>query len=80
MEVRRITAGGQVSIPAPARNRWRVARVLFEDRGDHLIVRPVADDPVAAARGVLKGRLPPTETLRAEARRDEAAAKRTPRR
>lgn len=74
MELRRITAAGQVSIPAEARRRWAAQRVLFEDRGDHLIVRPVADDPVAAARGVLKGRLPATETLRAAARRDEAAA------
>jgi hypothetical protein len=45
-----------------------------EDNGDHLVVRPVPDDPVAAARGALKGRIGPSEKLRARARADERAA------
>jgi hypothetical protein len=46
--------------------------VRFDGLGDRLVVRPVPEDPIAAARGALKGLLPPTEELRAAARRDEA--------
>lgn len=34
------------------RKRWRTHCVLAEDRGDHVVLRPVPDDPVAAAVGV----------------------------
>lgn len=66
--------GGQVSIPANVRRRWGTNCVAFEDLGDRLVVRPVPDDPIAAARGVLKGRLRPTDELRTRAREDEALA------
>jgi hypothetical protein len=33
------------------RKRWRTRTVLAEDRGDHVVLRPVPDDPVAAAVG-----------------------------
>ena len=46
----------------------------LEDLGDHVIVRPIPDDPIAAARGALKGRVGPTEELRARAREDELAS------
>ena len=46
----------------------------LEDLGDHVVVRPVPDDPIATARGALKGRIGPVEELRARARRDELAA------
>jgi bifunctional DNA-binding transcriptional regulator/antitoxin component of YhaV-PrlF toxin-antitoxin module len=70
----KITAGGQVSLPAAIRRRWGTNAVALEDRGDHVVVRPLPDDPIAAARGALKGRLLPTEQLRAIAREDEAIA------
>jgi hypothetical protein len=38
-----------------------------------MIVRPLPDDPIAAARGALKARIP-TEQLRAIARDEEAIA------
>jgi hypothetical protein len=40
-----------VSVPAEVRKRWRTRTVLAEDRGDHVVLRPVPDDPVAAAVG-----------------------------
>jgi bifunctional DNA-binding transcriptional regulator/antitoxin component of YhaV-PrlF toxin-antitoxin module len=47
-----ISRGGQVSVPATVRKRWRTRAVLAEDHGDHVVLRPVPDDPVAAAVGV----------------------------
>lgn len=38
-------------MPATVRKRWGTRTVLAEDRGDHLVLRPVPDDPVAAAFG-----------------------------
>jgi hypothetical protein len=40
-----ITAAGQVSLP-----------VLIRDEGDHIVLTPVADDPVEALRGILEGK------------------------
>lgn len=40
-----------MSVPAAVRKRWRARTVLAEDHGDHLVLRPVPDDPVAAAVG-----------------------------
>jgi bifunctional DNA-binding transcriptional regulator/antitoxin component of YhaV-PrlF toxin-antitoxin module len=70
----RITAGGQVSLPAAVRRRWGTKTVAIEDLGDRVVLRPLPDDPIAAARGALKGRLPSTAELRKKARKDEADA------
>lgn len=74
MKMRRITAGGQVSLPAEVRQRWQTNIVGVEDLGDRVVLRPLPEDPIAAARGALKGRLSPSERLRAKARQDEVAA------
>lgn len=69
----RISRGGQISIPAEVRKRWATSRVQIEDEGDALVVRPLPEDPVTAARGSFE--LPPgmtLEKLRAEARQEEA--------
>ena len=48
----RVSRGGQVSVPAEIRNRWKTDRLVLEDRGDYVVLRPPdADDPVAAAYG-----------------------------
>jgi bifunctional DNA-binding transcriptional regulator/antitoxin component of YhaV-PrlF toxin-antitoxin module len=73
MSVRRITKGGQVSLPAAVRNRWKTERVRVEDLGDRLVITPVPDDPIAAARGALEGRIS-SVGLRNKARKDEAVA------
>jgi len=54
MKQARISRGGQISVPAAIRRRWKTDRVLVDDRGDEFVVRPLADDPIAAARGFLK--------------------------
>lgn len=48
----------------------------LEDAGDHVILRPLPDDPIAAARGALKGKIGSTAALRTRARKDEAVAER----
>ena len=79
MKVARVTTGGQVSLPAAIRMRWGTSRVVVEDKGDHVVLRPFPDDPIAAARGALAGkgntRLTSDE-LRRLARAEEAAAER----
>jgi bifunctional DNA-binding transcriptional regulator/antitoxin component of YhaV-PrlF toxin-antitoxin module len=74
MRKHRITTGGQISLPAAIRKRWGTKTVALEDLGDRVIVRPLPDDPIGAARGALKGRLGSTAALRAKARKDEATA------
>jgi len=74
MRKTKITAGGQISLPASVRRRWGTRFVALEDLGDRVVVTPIPEDPIAAARGLWKGLLPPTEELRAQARRDEQAA------
>jgi len=75
MKTAKITAGGQVSIPAAVRRRWRTRRVVIEDEGDRLVLRPLPDDPIASARGALRGEITvPTEKLREIARQDERIA------
>lgn len=50
----KISAGGQVSVPAAVRQRWNTRVVVADDRGDHLILRPAPEDPIEAARGAFK--------------------------
>ncbi len=50
----KISAGGQVSVPAAVRQRWNTRVVVADDRGDHLILRPAVEDPIEAARGAFK--------------------------
>jgi hypothetical protein len=63
-------------LPASVRRRWQTSVVALEDLGDSVVVRPLPEDPIAAARGALKGRIGPTEALRKRARADEASAAR----
>jgi hypothetical protein len=67
--------GGQISLPAEVRRRWNTSVVALDDHGDRVIVRPLPDDPIGAARGAFAGRVGPTEKLRKRAREDEAAAR-----
>jgi bifunctional DNA-binding transcriptional regulator/antitoxin component of YhaV-PrlF toxin-antitoxin module len=75
VKVHKVTKGGQISLPAQVRQRWRTRAVGIEDLGDRVVVRPLPDDPIAAARGALKGRIRASSAeLRSKARQDEAAA------
>ena len=70
-----ISKGGQVSIPADVRHRWGTNRVLVDDRGDELVFRPLPMDPIAAARGSLRGIAssePTSDAARRQTRDEEA--------
>jgi bifunctional DNA-binding transcriptional regulator/antitoxin component of YhaV-PrlF toxin-antitoxin module len=74
MQKLRVTSAGQLSLPARIRRRWGTTSVTIEDRGDSVVIRPMPEDPIAAAAGFLEGRIPPTEEIRARAREDERVA------
>jgi hypothetical protein len=70
-----ISKGGQVSVPAAVRHRWRTRTVLAEDHGDYLVIRPAPEDPIAAVRGIFKKEMrgkPTLDEARAMAREEEA--------
>jgi len=72
----RISAGGQVSVPADVRNRWKTKVVVADDRGDHLILRPAStEDPIEAARGAFKDYPgPSSDEMRRQFREEERLA------
>ena len=74
MRTANISRGGQVSIPADVRHRWGVTRVIVEDRGSSLVLRPIPVDPIGAALGSLGGGGLTTDQLRAELRAEELDA------
>lgn len=80
MKQARISRGGQISVPADIRRRWNTDRVLVDDRGDEFVVRPLAADPIAAARGFLKPHAgeqgPDSGGARRQTRDEEAADRR----
>lgn len=74
----KISKGGQISVPAAIRHRWGGSTIALEDHGDHVVLRPAPDDPIAAARGDLKdvaGEMT-SEEMRREARAEEAELER----
>lgn len=71
--IAKVTTSGQVSLPAPVRKRWGTAQVIIDDEGDRVVVRPLPDDPIAAACGSLKRCGAPSATIRARERATEAA-------
>ena len=78
--IAKVTASGQLSLPALVRRRWATSRVVIADEGDRVVVRPMPDDPIKAACGSLAGRGGRTEPVRARARREETAAEQRRRR
>lgn len=73
MRMTTISSGGQVSVPAEVRRRWGTRRLSIEDRGDALVLRPIPEDPIAAAMGSLARLGPPSEDARRQLRDEEAA-------
>lgn len=77
MKVRmKISAGGQISLPARVRRRWGTRTVALDDQGDRVVVEPAADDPIAAAEGALAAEFGVLDLarLRREARGAERSA------
>jgi len=73
--IAKVTTSGQVSLPAPVRKRWGATQVVIEDEGDRVVVRPLPNDPIAAACGSLK-RGAPSEALRGRERVADTARQR----
>jgi hypothetical protein len=75
MKLAKISKGGQVSIPAQIKSRWATERVIIEDHGDALVLRPLPDDPIAAALSLATSNEgPTTDEIRAQLREEEASA------
>lgn len=70
--VMKVSRNGQVSIPAAARARWGTERVIVVDLGDRVVMRPLADDPVAAVVGKYAGEHIPSDVVRRRERQAEA--------
>lgn len=72
----KISKGGQISIPAPIRKRWGTTTVTLEDRGGEIVLKPAADDPIAAAAGAFAREGPKVdwEAVAREEREAEAEA------
>jgi bifunctional DNA-binding transcriptional regulator/antitoxin component of YhaV-PrlF toxin-antitoxin module len=71
----KISKGGQISVPAALRHRWGGSTVTLEDHGDHAVIRPAPDDPIAAARGALRQLVgSTTDDMRRESRTEDAEA------
>jgi bifunctional DNA-binding transcriptional regulator/antitoxin component of YhaV-PrlF toxin-antitoxin module len=73
MRITMISKGGQISVPAEIRHRWGTRRVVVEDQGNALLIRPIPADPIGAAIGSLAGRRPTSDELRSILR-DEGSA------
>jgi len=74
--VMKVSANGQVSIPAEARSRWHADRVVVVDLGDRVVLRPLPADPVGALEGAYRGKGPSTRRARQRSRTEDAAAAR----
>ena len=74
--VMKVSANGQVSIPAETRSRWHAERVVVVDLGDRVVVRPMPHDPVGELQGKYRGRGPSTDRARKRERTDDAAIER----
>lgn len=67
----KVTAAGAVQLPAEVRRRWNVDRVLVTDLGDHVVLYPIPEDPIAALAGKYAGMGPSSEEMRAQFRDEE---------
>lgn len=72
----KITSSGQISLPAAVRRRWGSRRVIVDDQGDRVLLRPLSDDPIGEALGSLAGRGPSSEQLRKAARAEDGSSRR----
>lgn len=68
----KVTANGQISLPAELRRRWGVREVLVVDRGDYAEVRPHPEDVLATLKGTWAGQGLDTEIMRRIGREEDA--------
>ena len=72
----RLSRNGQVSLPAETRHRWNAAEILVVDLGDHVVMRPLPEEPVVALYGKYAGTGPTAAEARQRVRREGAASER----
>ncbi len=73
MTIVKATVKGQVIIPAPLRKKYSItkgARLSVEDRRGEIVIRPLMRDPIAQAKGMLKGGRSALKELMRERARD----------
>jgi len=75
--VMRVSTNGQVSIPAEARARWNVDRVVVVDLGDRVVLRPLPAEPVDALKGKYRRGTLSSDRIRQKSRIDDAARERS---
>jgi len=56
----KVTASGQVSVPAEVRRRWGTSRVRITDEGGRLIIEPEPENPFIGLIGILADEAGPT--------------------
>jgi len=71
-----VSERGQISLPSEIRHKWQVRRLLLVDEGDRVVLRPVADDPIAAVSGKYAWIKPTADEMRSEDRESEAGRSR----
>ncbi len=74
--VMKVSSNGQVSIPAEARARWKVDRVVVADLGDRVVMRPLPPEPIAELKGKYRGRGPSSQRARRRAQIEDASRER----
>jgi bifunctional DNA-binding transcriptional regulator/antitoxin component of YhaV-PrlF toxin-antitoxin module len=72
MRITQISQGGQVQIPADVRRRWGTRKVIIDDAGSYLRIRPMPDDPIAAVMGIFAGQGRTSDELRRITREEDA--------
>lgn len=71
--VARISRNGQISLPAGIRRRWSTERVVVLDRGDHVVIRSLPDEPAKHYRGWFGTKGPTTDDARKSERSADVA-------
>ena len=75
--ISKATIKGQVVIPSALRKKYNIkkgSRVsIYEGEGNIIIIKPLPDDPIAASKGMLKGK---TSIIKALTRDREEEANR----
>jgi AbrB family looped-hinge helix DNA binding protein len=75
--IARATIKGQVVIPAELRKKYNIKKGskvnIYEGEGNVIIIKPLPEDPIAASKGMLKGK---TSLLKALLRDREEEASR----
>lgn len=76
-DVMKVSANGQVSIPAEVLARWKAERwtterVVIADMGDYIVIGPKSENPFEDLVGRYPGKGPTTDEMRRMDREEDA--------